>query len=445
MSRRPLTIFAFFALAALWIASAMPSGAQDDKKWDSFKIDRSRGILRDAYDAVKKHYYDPKFHGLDWEARYHEYDEKIRNAGSLGRAFGMVAGFLDGLNDSHTFFRAPKRPYRLDYGYRMQIFGENCFVTRVRPGTDAEGKIHPGDEIVTFNNNDVNRKTLWKLDYYFNSLSPQEGSMVDLLDLAGKEHRLEINAKMVPLKRVMDISGGGDGADIWQLIREDENYDHVVRQRTTEKDGVMVWKMPEFFLSDGEVDHVFGMARKNKTLILDLRSNPGGAVDTLSRMVGNVIDHDITIADRVGRKDLKPQKAKTRGSNAFTGKLIVLIDSESGSAAELFARVVQLEHRGVVIGDRSAGAVMEAKVYNYSQGSDVKFFYSFSVTDADLIMGDGKSLEHAGVVPDERLLPSAKDLASGSDPVLAHALEEAGLTISPEAAGKMFPFEWNPL
>ena len=219
----------------------------------------------------------------------------------------------------------------------------------------------------------------------------------------------------------------------------------MVRQRIVEKDGVMIWKMPEFFISDSEVDHIFGTARKNKTLILDLRGNPGGAVDTLSRMVSNVIDHDVTIADRIGRKELKPQKAKTRGSNVFTGKLILLIDSDSGSAAELFARVMQLEHRGTVIGDRSAGAVMEARGYSYSQGTDVKFFYSFSVTDADLIMADGKSLEHEGVVPDERIIPSAKDLASGSDPVLSRAIAMAGLAVSPEDAGKMFPFEWSPL
>ena len=447
MSRRwMLTVVIVFATAMLaGVGGANPLGAQDDNKWDSFKIDRSRGILRDAFDAVKKHYYDPKFHGLDWDARYHQFDEQIKTAGSLGHAFGMVAAFLDGLNDSHTFFRAPQRPYRLDYGYRMQIFGENCFVTRVRPGTDAVGKIEPGDEIVSFDNRDVTRKSLWKINYYYNSLSPQESSVAHFIDPDGKERKVQIAAKFVQLKRMMDISGGGESNDLWQMIRDDEKFDHLVRQRYIEKDGVMIWKMPEFFLTDSDVDHMFGIARKNKTLILDLRGNPGGAVDTLSRMLSNVIDHDITIANRVGRKDLKPQKAKTRGANTFTGKLIVLIDSESGSAAELFARVVQLEHRGTVMGDRSAGAVMESQGFSYSQGSDVKFFYSFSVTDADLIMADGKSLEHEGVVPDERVLPTAKDLASGSDPVLAHALAAAGLLVPPELAGKMFPFEWSPM
>jgi C-terminal processing protease CtpA/Prc len=39
----------------------------------------------------------------------------------------------------------------------------------------------------------------------------------------------------------------------------------------------------------------------------------------------------------------------------YPDKIIVLIDSNSASAAELFARVMQIEHRGVVMGDRSAG------------------------------------------------------------------------------------------
>ena len=88
---------------------------------------------------------------------------------------------------------------------------------------------------------------------------------------------------------------------------------------------------------------------------------------------------------------------------------------------------------------------MEARHHPCSQGADTKFFYGFSITEADLIMSDGKSLEHTGVVPDELLLPTAQDLASGSDPVLARAAQLAGVTLEPAAAGKLFPFEWLPL
>ncbi|HYL97372.1 MAG TPA: S41 family peptidase [Blastocatellia bacterium] len=121
--------------------------------------------------------------------------------------------------------------------------------------------------------------------------------------------------------------------------------------------------MPEFDLFNQGVDDMFGKAAKYETLILDLRGNPGGSVETLSRMVGYLFDHDVKIAELKGRKDSKPMMAKPH-SHGFSGKLIVLIDSQSASAAEVLARLVQLEKRGTVLGDRSAGAVMQAERFS---------------------------------------------------------------------------------
>jgi len=118
----------------------------------------------------------------------------------------------------------------------------------------------------------------------------------------------------------------------------------------------------------------------------------------------------------------------------------VLVDSRSASAAELFAGVMQIEKRGVVLGDRSSGSVMESKHYSEKTGADTVIFYGVSVTVADLIMTDGESLEHAGVTPDEIVLPTAADLASGRDPVLSRAAELLGVKISPADAGRPPPY-----
>jgi len=434
------------ALAAVLLTFAAVAPARRGlwaQKMDSINRDYAIGILRDAHENVKKHYYDPKYHGVDLDARYHEYDGKIRNATNLGQAFRIVAAFLDGLNDTHTFFSPPARPYRIDDEYQMRIYGDRCFIIAVRPGSDAAAKLHPGDQVLQFNGYNVNRDDKWKMEYYFDALSPQNVSVFDLRDPAGVERKVSVEGKVREKKKVVDETFNAS-SDLWDEIREGENAEHLMRQRWINKADIMIWKMPEFNLAPEEVDHIFSDARKHKALILDLRGNPGGYEITFERMFSNIFDHDLKVGDRVGRKELKPLIAKSRGGEKFGGKLIVLVDSGSASSAEIFARVMQLEKRGTVIGDRSAGAVMEALDYFNSQGTDVQIRYAFSITEADLVMKDGKSLEHIGVTPDEIVLPTAKDLAEGRDPVMSRAAELAGLNLEPAAAGKLFPIEWLP-
>jgi carboxyl-terminal processing protease len=116
--------------------------------------------------------------------------------------------------------------------------------------------------------------------------------------------------------------------------------------------------MPGFDISPERVDQIMARVRKFKTLILDLRGNGGGYQLTLERLVGYFFDHDVKIADLKGRKEMKSIVTKTLSDKVFKGQLIVLVDSASASASELFARIVQLERRGTVIGDNTAGAVM---------------------------------------------------------------------------------------
>ncbi len=254
-----------------------------------------------------------------------------------------------------------------------------------------------------------------------------------------------VNSTIKEGKRVLDLTGDSGGeTDVWDLIRKGEMEDHVSRAQFREIGDAIFLKLQQFDGDEGPFDEFMDKARKHSALVLDLRGNPGGSVDTLEWILGSLFDHDVKIADKVSRKPSKPEIAKHHGQ-PFRGKLIVLVDAGSASASELLARVVQLEHRGTVIGDRTAGAVMEAKLYQDSQGLGTQIFYGFSVTDANLIMSDGKSLEKTGVTPDEVILPTGADLAAGRDPALARAAELAGVKLDPAEAGKVFSFEWLPL
>jgi len=408
-------------------------------------LSRDRQMLRDSYEDLKKYYYDQKYHGLELDARYKEFDSKMSSATSNGQCFGIIAAFLDGLSDSHVYFVPPRRPSRVEYGFQVLMVGDKALISQVRPGTDAEKKLRPGDQLLSWNQFPVDgNDALFKLHYFYNTLAPQTTVELALKDPSGQPRSAQINALIIAGKKTLDLTKGNNGIDWWELDRYEANLDHYLRQQYLEIGDVMVWKMLQFEMSDEKVDHMFGLASKHGTLILDLRGNPGGYTTTLERVAGHLFDHEIKIADRVSRKDHKPMTAPARGTH-FNGKVIVLVDSESASAAELLARLVQLEHRGTVLGDRSSGKVMEARGYPHTQGTDSLVVYEFSITDADLIMEDGKSIEHTGVTPDELILPTAEDLAAGRDPVLARSFELAGLKMDPVAAGKLFPREWLPL
>jgi C-terminal processing protease CtpA/Prc len=149
----------------------------------------------------------------------------------------------------------------------------------------------------------------------------------------------------------------------------------------------------------------------------------------------------VKIADKVTRQKSTLLKTKSRHHDVFDGKLIVLVDSGSSSAAELFARSVQIEKRGTVLGDRTSGLVMESRYHPGVTGLP-PLYYLTQITEANLIMNDGRSLERTGVTPDESVLPTPEDLAAGRDPVLSRAAELAGVKLTPEDAGKLFPYEW---
>ncbi len=409
------------------------------QEYTSFQREQAQAMLRDVTAEVKKHYYDPKLHGVDWDANVRDAKEKIDKAASMNMALSYVAAALDRLHDSHTFFVPPLRPYFHDYGFQMQMIGDRCFVIRVRPGSDAEAKgLKAGDEILTVNGYTPTRDDFWRLDFIFRVLRPQPALRLTIREASGSENQIDVAAKIIEHPLTKDLSGGG----FEDLIRERENQVHSLRVRYVEKgDDLLIAKLPSFLLPTSEADSMIGRMKKHKAVILDLRGNPGGSEELLRSLLGGVFENDVNIFARVTRDSTKQVEAKSH-HHGFTGKLVVLIDSKSASASELFARVIQIEKRGVVMGDRSSGSVMESQLYQYKTGMATFVVYGASVTHADLQMNDGHSLERVGVSPDALILPTPADLAAGRDPVIAQAAETLGVKIAPEESGTFFPYEW---
>jgi C-terminal processing protease CtpA/Prc len=413
---------------------ATPGAGQE---MTGFDRERAHLMLRAVERDLQQHYYDTTFHGLDLRTLFDSTDARIDAAHSNDEAFLAIAVTLAALRDSHTHFFPPRRNAVVQYGWNLGIVGDSCYIFKVRPESDAAAqRVKPGDLVLGVDQFALNRADRWDLEYFYYALAPRASVRLTLQSPRDTVRSVVVQSKVTPHPTIMDLTRGDD---IWQLIREEQNWARANRSVLWALGSeVLVWKLPNFLADDREIDRWVKRAQGFKALVLDLRGNPGGLESTLLRLAGNLVGAD-TFGVRRTRD--KTESLRTRPGPRFTGTVVAVVDAQSASAAEMLAYLLQLRKRGSVVGDRTAGAVMESRGHEHTVGVDVVAFYYTSVTAADLIFADGTRLEGRGVIPDEIVLPSGADLASGRDPALARAITLAGYAITPEAVGRLLPIE----
>jgi C-terminal processing protease CtpA/Prc len=434
-------------IAALTLILAFPVGAQlhlfaFPQKVNKIEQAEAKGILHQVQDVIEKRYYDPNFHGFDLRARFAEAEKKIDAAPNLLAGLGAVEWAVEGLNDSHTLFIPPFRNVIVDSGWQMEMVGDQCLITAVQPGSDAfKQGLRPGDEVVRVGEYQPNRATYAKISYRLSVVAPLAEYHFTVASPGQTARQLTTKSRLETLPQTINGFRSGDAQH--QLRRLRQGYSILARSRAERlSDSVLAWKLPQFNLSPGEIETHIDSAKKYSTLVFDLRENQGGNEESLRWLVGAFFDHDINVADILSRKGKEPLRIPTRGGKAFTGKLIVLVNSRSASAAEIFARVVQLEKRGTVVGEQTSGEVGRAEVVPLQEGGNTIITYGVEVTVGRLLLSDGADLEGTGVTPDIKSIPTQEDLANNRDPVLAAAAQLAGVSLTPDQAGKLFPTLW---
>jgi len=425
--RRPYTCLAGAVCIASLLAAA-GSVAQSGPTLSKNDRELMLTMLRAIRDDVAKHYYDPSFHGIDLNARFKDAEARLKTTAAFNDGMSTLAEFLTQFDDSHTTFLPPNRRVRVDYGWQMAMVGDKPLIVSVDAGSDAARKgLAPGDRVLLLNAFEPNRQNLWRLIYFYRFVRPQAQQRVAVLKPDGSARTVDVASAVTdqPITELGDLI-----AELEETVDRARDVGAVIGP------DIFVWKMAVFGNPD-RVDEMIRKARGYKTLILDLRGNGGGAVAALRELVSRSFDRDVLVAqeklrDKGVREVAKPSR------NAFAGRLIVLVDSRSASAAEMFARIVQIEKRGTVLGDRTAGAVMTSRIFPHHAGVGGVAFYAASITIGDVRLSNGESLEKIGVRPDEIVLPSPGDLAAARDPVLAYAIELAGGSLSSVEAARLF-------
>ncbi len=413
------------------------SGTLAQRKMDRIERQTMKTILSTLKGQIKDKYYDPEYHGINLDVRFEQAAARLDEVDTTSQALTVIAQVLLDFNDSHLSFAPPLTNLDVIYGYQTRIEGDKCFVTTVQPKSDAEKKgLKPGDQILSVQGFRPNRRDMRKIDYLFRRLSRQATLNLELLK-PGAEKPVKIAFDSKVKKRSVVITPGnfyklfdtvGESQIDWNLFIEFEK--------------TVYWKLPSFGMDPTNIDTLMSKTKGADSLILDLRGNGGGAVKTLERLSGYMFDEDFVIATPKGREKFDLMESKSKGSDVFKGKLVVLINNGSGSASEIFARTVQLKKRGQIMGDVSAGAVMMSRFFTSSVANDA-IIYGANITIADVIMPDEKTIEHVGVTPDTIVLMTGEDIAKDRDPVIAAAVKYLGGNVTAEEAGGYFEYEWR--
>jgi C-terminal processing protease CtpA/Prc len=413
------------------LAPLAPSRAQQPTKFDRERLLIMLSVVRQD---IEKNYFDSTYGGVSLPLAFDSAAARIRNAGSNGEMLAALAQATLELDDSHTSFVPPRLAVTVDYGWDMAMIGDTCRVVLVRPGSDAEAQgIHRGDAVLALEGHELNRENLWRLKYAIAQIAPRNALHVAVQSPTGGVRQLVLAAKVTEGREYQDFTTGDD---FWRMIRLSQNAADSLGSAYVEfGEGVLYWKLREFDGDSRQVNELLKRVQGRKALVLDLRDNPGGSVTTLTRLIGGLYADNVAVAEAHERGRTVPMTAKGTGQRHFGGTLVVLVNSGSASASELLARTAQITRRGAVLGDRTAGAVRESRMFAHRVGMEVIVPYGASVTVADLVMPDGGTLEKVGVRPDEVVLPSAEDMAAGRDPALARAMALIGLSMSPADAG----------
>jgi carboxyl-terminal processing protease len=148
------------------------------------------------------------------------------------------------------------------------------------------------------------------------------------------------------------------------------------------------------------------------SLVVDVRGNSGGDFDLFISKFFEAPASCLRVQTREGTAEITIEPDE----DPYRGRVAVLVDEMSISAAELFAASMQTTGRGVVVGDRSPGVALGTQFAQLPNGA------LFVHPDRQYRMTDGTVLEGRGVIPDVEVPLKGELLLQGIDSQLQAAI-----------------------
>ncbi len=343
--------------------------------------------------------------GVFWET-WKTIKESHLNAGEVKNqdlVYGAASGLVDALKDPHSIFFNPSDSKK---------FSEDLNGSFGGIGAEIGFK---NDQLII--------------------IAPLKDSPAEKAGLRSGDKILEVNASSTISFNINDavkLIRGPKGTQVNLTIGRNGQEKPIKKTivRDTIKVPVIEWEM-----KDGQIAHIqlftfnevspILMAEtiektqneKAKGIILDLRNNPGGYLDSAIAIAGLFLESGKDVVYEEFRSGKKEIFKATGGDIVGNIPIVILINSGSASASEILAGALR-DHLGTkIVGEKSFGKGTVQELKNLRDGSTIK------ITIAHWILPKGQQIDKNGLEPDFAIKLSEEDIEKKKDPQLDKALE----------------------
>lgn len=337
-----------------------------------------------------------------WDLLHEQYVDQPIDDEQLMR--GALRGMMDSLGDPYTSYMDPQEYKMLSdelegnltyEGIGAWVDPSNDFLTIISPmpGSPADrAGLKPGDKIIAIDGEDM---TGVDGELVRQKVLGPAGSSVTLTILRNDQEPFDVSVKRESIKvptlesRMLD----GDIAYVHLFVFGDKT-------KTELRDALQTL-----------------LDQNPKGLILDLRFNGGGYLETAIDVASEFIDDGVIMYEEYGDGSRRTFEARPNGLVTDI-PMVVLINEGSASASEIVAGAIQDRERGLLVGVTSFGKGLVQIPTELQNGQG-----AVRITVARWLTPNEKMINDVGLTPDHVVEISEEDADAGRDPQLDKAVE----------------------
>jgi carboxyl-terminal processing protease len=293
-----------------------------------------------------------------------------------------IQGMLSGLDPHSSYLDAENfKDVRIETegqfgGLGIEVTMENGFVKVVAPIEDtpaAQSGIKTGDLIIRLDDKAVKGMTLTDAVRIMRGKPGSDITLTVVREGASKPLKITITRAVIKIQSVK-----------FRLLEPGYGYLRITQfQAGTTKNLLSAMKSLETE-NKGRL----------KGLVIDLRNNPGGVLNTAISVSDAFIDNGLIVYTEGRVVDSKLSFSATPGDVMQGAPIVVLVNGGSASASEIVAGALQDHHRAVIMGTRTFGKGSVQTILPVSNGAALK------LTTARYFTPKGRSIQASGIEPD---------------------------------------------